>query len=152
LALYNDVRRDNEISEEITNGIQMVRLFCSVFIIAFAMTTAKAEDIYTDNTGRTLRMYYSWTVDPNGFTKLHVQLVNYSSVTWVDIVLNCDITGFGSTRPARKEIPLNSQVLDFELSKEINDIDIGQTQPKAKLNCSIVQASHGESTLKPASR
>jgi hypothetical protein len=152
MALYNDIRRGNDISEEIANGIQMVRPFCIVFIIAFAIATAKAEHIYTDNTGRTLRMYYSWTVDPNGLTKLDVQLVNYSSVTWVDIVLNCDITGFGSTRPARKEIPLNSPVFDFELSKVINDIDIGQTQPKADLNCSIVQASHGEPTLKPTSR
>ena len=130
----------------------MLRLFLAVFIAAIAATPAKAEHIYTDNTGKTLRMYYSWNADPGGPTKLHVQLVNYSSVTWVDIILNCDVAGSGSVRSAKKEIALDSPVFDFELSKEIHDIDIGQIQPRARLECSITRASHGEPTLKPASR
>jgi hypothetical protein len=130
----------------------MFRLFYTVLFLVSAVATASAEDIYKDKMGRTLRMYYSWTSEPNGPTKLNVQLVNYSSVTWVDVVLNCTVTNFGGTRIATKEIPIASPVFDFELSKEINGIDIGQLQPNAKLNCSIVQAGHGEPTLRPTTR
>ena len=131
---------------------KMFRLFGIVSFIVFGLTSANAEQIYRDASGRTLRMYYSWDVDPTGATKLQVQLVNYSSVTWVDIVLKCDVVNLGSTRPTVKEIPLASPVFDFELTKEISDIDIGTTQPRATLNCAITQAGHGEATLRPASR
>ena len=39
-----------------------------------------------------------------------------------------------------------------ELSKEINNIDLGLIQPNARLNCSIIQAAHGEPTLKSLPR
>lgn len=129
----------------------MVRIFYIVLVIAFAVTKANAEFIYKDNTGRTLNLYYTWTINPNGLTKLNVQLVNYSNVTWVDIVLNCDVVGYG-VRAAPKEIALASPVFDYELSKEINDIDVGQTQPNAQLNCSIVRAAQGEPKLKSPRR
>jgi hypothetical protein len=126
----------------------MLRLCCIVLFIAFGPVTAHAESIYTDKMGRTLRMYYSWTSVANGPTKLHVQLVNYASITWTNIIVNCDVKSFAGLRSGSKEIPIDSPVFDFELSKNINDIDVGQILPRAKLECEIIRASQGEATLK----
>jgi len=131
---------------------KMFRLFGIVSFMAFGLTSANAEQIYRDASGRTLRMYYSWDVAPTGATKLQVQLVNYSSVTWVDIVLKCEVMSFTGVRSAPKEIRLAAPVFDYELSKDVNNIDIGTTEPKATLNCAIDRAGHGEATLRPASR
>ena len=130
----------------------MFRFFAIVLFSAFALSSAAAEYVYKDGTGRVLHLYYSWAVDASGATRLNVQLVNYSNVTWVDIVLNCDVANALGTRVGTKEIPLDVAVFDFELTKDINDINIGQIQPRAKLNCSIVKAAHGEKTLKRAQR
>ena len=130
----------------------MVRLFCTVLLMAFAVATANAEFIYKDKSGRALALYYLWTTDAAGQAKLNAQLVNYSNVTWVDIVLKCDTEVAGRTIPAASEIPIYIPVFDFELTKDINGISVGQVQPNAKLICSIVRANRGEATLKPARR
>ena len=117
-----------------------------------SVTTASAEFIYKDKSGRALALYYLWTIDAAGQAKLNAQLVNYSNVTWVDIVLKCDTEISSRTIPATSEIPIYTPVFDFELTKDINDISVGPIQPNAKLICSIVRANRGEATLRPARR